>query len=213
MMPALNLYGPNEIDDILDAGKLQLGKKRKAEFVVRLEVSAADYVGEALLQKKGPPYAIAKQLATVRRQAAGLFKMLTESDGPVLQGRLHKVARRYPDIDASVENAIWHLKVIERFADDAEKIERSKVEPGKARHHGDKAFHKFFKKLIDLWRDMSGCSPGASVNPRSDGEPSGGPFVRFVLACHEPLWERWPEIRQRELTPHAVRGMYQRRHA
>ncbi len=208
-MPAFDLYEPHEIDDILDARKLRLGKKRKAEFVKRMEVSAADYVGEALLQKKGPPSAIAKQLATVRRQAAGLFKMLTESDGPVLQGRLHRVARRYPD--ASVEDAILHLKVIERFANDAEKIERSKVKPGKARHHGDKALRKFLKKLIDLWRDMSGCSPGASVNPRSD--PSGGPFVRFVLDCHEPLRKRWPEIRQRELTPHAVRGMYQRRHA
>ena len=137
-MPAFNLYGPNEIDDIL-----RLGKKRKAEFVKRLEVSAADYVGEALLQKKGLPSAIVKQLATVHRQAAGLFKMLTESDGPVLQGRLHRVARRYPDIDVSVKDAILHLKVIEQFANDAEKIERSKVKPGKARHHGDKAFYKF----------------------------------------------------------------------
>lgn len=117
-------------------------------------------------------------------------KSVTESDLQTIMNDGLAFTRAFERVAASEAGSkvtgqdMTTLDRVANLADSAAQRENEAVksEKDKARHQGEPALKKFVYALADLWCDFAESPPGVSLHTST-----GGPFMRFVLACHEPL--------------------------
>ncbi len=126
----------------------------------------------------------------LNRSAARYKKICVTSQTQSSNGQLETITRSNDFTD--VVTVIKAIKHLELYAHAALTDENKKVSPDKKRHKGQKARQHFVNDLAGLWSDIFNELPGASRNP--DTGDIGGPFIRFILACHEPLRNEFPML-------------------
>lgn len=188
----MELYTPEELDKIVtELGKLQ-PNFTPDHLTKNLEKTAAKYVFDTCKAHPPAPHMLAKRLGAAGKPGARI-RTLMKGDGFHLQFALHDAAvRSGMELDLSRLREPATQTRVKELAVEAAQQERLKVEKNKASRlgrSGPVARTVFVKELAHLWWDAKGTIAGASVDPYSG--KIGGPFVRFALACHQPLETRF----------------------
>lgn len=199
----MDLYTPQELEQILEElGELQ-PNITPGQISADLENFAAQYVFDYVKGLPPAPHMLAKRLGAAGKPGARI-RTLLKGDGFHLQFALHDAAAR-----SGMELDLFRLREpatqtrVKELAVEAAQQERLKVEENKASGKGrDGPVPRtvFIQNLAHLWWDAKGTIAGASTDPYTG--KIGGPFIRFALACHQPLETRFS---LREMIGEAVR--------
>jgi hypothetical protein len=218
------IYEKSDFDQILK----KIGKPfpviKRASFEERLDECAIAFLQGFGAEKADSPSAIVKRLDNIETTAKRLVSLTKSPEGSSAVLRLRRRATFYQKIRVTtqsltstgqleerirpsdfpnVELAIKAVESLVLYARSALADERKKVKTDKKRHKGKKALRNFVNDLAGLWSDMFDELPGASVDPRTGD--SGGPFIRFIMACYAPLREEWtglPELNEKKAHYH-----------
>lgn len=198
------IYDKTDFEKIWDA----VGKglpKDESYCAERIETYGRAFLQNFADEKREPPHAIVKRLAAIGKKAEDLAELTKLPRGASALVRLHQSSARYRKMVVTTQiarNADGHVTEHERastfleieailkavkdltlYAKVALAEERKRIKSDPKRHAGHVARQIFVNDLAGLWVDMFDELPGSSiVRGKEDG-----PFIRFVLACYEPL--------------------------
>lgn len=186
---------------------------KRTSFEERLDECATSFLQGFGAEKSDSPSVIIKRLKNIEKNANRLISLTKSPEGSSAVVRLRRRAKYYQEIRvttqsltssdmpeenirpsdfSNIDSAIKAIKDLELYARTALADERKKVQVDEKRHKGRVARQTFVNDLAGLWLDMFGVMPGASINPKTGD--SGGPFIRFIMACYVPLHRGWPTL-------------------
>lgn len=215
------IYQKSDFDQIIEKIKKPFPESKRTEFEDLLNKYATAFLQGFGAEGNDSPSEVVKQLKSIEKSAKALIGLTKLPDGSSAVVRLRHQAARYQEIRVirqsstssgqheehitpsdylSVELAIKAIKNIELYALAALADEKKKVGVDKKRHKGRKALQIFVNDLAGLWPNIFDEPPGTSVNPIT--HKAGGPFIRFTLACYEPLRNEYamlPELDEQKV--------------
>ncbi len=205
------VYEKADFEHILKATGKRLLKNKRSKFEKQLENAATAFLQDCCFEKKDPPHKIAKKLNAISNTAKKLTQLIGTSYD--VQTRLNVAALRSKrtkpyDAPSIIQAAIKSVEALAPFAHAARTDALRKLKPNtdRKRHKGKVSRQRFVENLAGIWFEAFGNLPVSSVNPNT--LRAGGPFIRFVIACHTPLRRTLPGLPK--LGVEAARAYYRR---
>lgn len=208
------VYEKADFEHILKATGKRLSKNEWSKFEEQLENAATAYLRGYRFEKKDPPHKIAKKLNTISNTAKKLTQLIGTSYD--VRTRLNIAALRSKrdkpcDAPSIIQAAIKSVEALALYANAAHTDELRKLKPktDRNRNKGHVSRQRFVNDLAGIWSEAFGKLPGSSVNPNTTNTTrAGGPFIRFLVACHTPLCRTLPGLPK--LDVEAARAHYRR---
>ncbi len=205
------VYEKADFEHILKATGKRLLKNKRSKFEEQLENAAIDFLQCCCSDRKDPPHKIVKKLNAISKTAKKLSQLIGTSYD--LRTRLNFAALLFKaakpcDVPGIIQAAITSVETLALYADAAHADALRKLKPNtdRKRNNGRVSRQRFVNNLAGVWCEAFGELPGSSVNPHT--LEAGGPFIRFLVACHTPLCRTLTELPK--LGVEAARAHYRR---
>lgn len=220
-------YSDNDIMNIITSASDALHTTDLNALRARLEEVAGRFLWNSGIKKRPTPAKLKKELLQVVKWARRGITLLSDID---VQSNLAAATDRLNETEKQA--AKGHVAVLSRLPDlvriansaadhhfdrhyvtltkDREKTEvknrrKHHAQKERRRYNADKTFDGYLTELSAIWETFTNRRASASM---SNNNKHASPFIRFVLACYEPLVHRNPDLRKH--TGIAIRRRWQR---
>jgi hypothetical protein len=181
---------------------------RRTVLTIRLEDLAASYFSSRSWQEKPTPSETVRQLHAIEAagrtflDALGMPEGGNPDDIPThILFALRRIAGRHgaPNAPAAVRDKIQVIQILRQWIAEAKVDAEQKVRPHAKRNTVNQATRQLLGDLVGIWIGIFDQDIRTSVGApgRHREGQAGGPMIRFIQACIEPLGL--------QLSAHAIR--------